>query len=107
MSLYLFHPLWDLSKSVGAALSRQLNQAHQKLARAQQQLAQLIALARETTVQEQLVEQLQAHLEFVQSGQRTYHRLRQQLTLTVHPFALSDGSFKTTIEIQAQLSTTT
>ena len=99
----LFHPLWDLSKSVGAALSRQLNQAHQKLARAQQQLAQLIALARETTVQEQLVEQLQAHLEFVQSGQRTYHRLRQQLTLTVHPFALSDGSFKTTIEIQAQL----
>jgi len=99
----LFHPLWDLSKSIGAALSRQWNQANQKLARAQQRLAQLTALAKDTTAQQQLVEQLQAQCEFVQSGQRTYHRLRQQLTLTVHPFALSDGSFKTTTEIQAQL----
>jgi len=30
----LFHPLWDLSKSVGAALSRQLTQADKKLAQA-------------------------------------------------------------------------
>ena len=99
----LFHPLWDLSKSVGAALSRQVTQAHQKLAQAQKRLAQLTALAKETTAQQQLVEQLQADCEFVESGQRTYHRLRQQLTLTVHPFALTDGSFKTTTEIQAQL----
>jgi len=99
----LFHSLWDLSKTVGVALSRQLNQAHQKLTQAQQKLVQLTALAQQTTVQRQLVEQLQAHLEFVQSGQRTYHQLRQQLTLTVHPFALTDGSFKTTTEIQAQL----
>lgn len=49
------------------------------------------------------MEQLQAHIEFLQSGQRTYDRLRQQLTLAVHPFALSDGSFKATSEIQAQL----
>ncbi len=49
------------------------------------------------------MEQLLAQCEFVQSGQRSYHRLRQQLTLIVHPFALSDGSFKTTTEIQAQL----
>ncbi len=99
----LFHPLWDLSKSVGAALSRQFTQANQKLVSAQQRLVQLTALAKDTTAQQQLVEQLQAQCEFVQSGQRTYHRLRQQLTLTVHPFALSDGSFKTTTEIQAQL----
>ena len=99
----LFHPLWDLSKTVGAALSRQLNQANQKLMQAQQRLAQLTALAKDTTVQQQLVEQLQAHWEFVQSGQRTYHQLRQQLTLAVHPFALTDGSFKTTTEVQAQL----
>jgi len=99
----LFHPLWDLSKTIGAALSRQWNQANQKLAQAQQRLMQLTALAKETTAQQRLVEQLQAHLEFVQSGQRSYHRLRQQLTLTVHPFALSDGSFKTTTEIQIQL----
>jgi len=99
----LFHPLWDLSKSIGAALSRQLTQANQKLAQAQQRLAQLTALAKDTTTQQQLVEQLLAQCEFVQLGQRTYHRLRQQLTLTVHPFALSDGSFKTTTEIQAQL----
>jgi len=32
----LFHPLWDLSKSVGAALSRQFTHANQKLAQAQQ-----------------------------------------------------------------------
>ncbi len=99
----LFHPLWDLSKSVGAALSRQFTQAQQKLAQAQKRLAQLTALAKDTTAQQQLMEQLQAHCEFVQSGQHTYHRLRQQLTLAVHPFALSDGSFKTTTEIQAQL----
>lgn len=100
----LFHPLWDLSKVVGAALSRRLNQANQKLAQAQQRLAQMTALAKDTTAQLQLVEQWQAHCEFVQSGQRTYHQVRQQLTLTVHPFALRDGSFKTTSEIQAQLS---
>jgi len=99
----LFHPLWDLSKSVGAALGRQFTQANQKLAQAQQRLVQLTALAKDTTAQQQLVEQLQAHMEFVQSGQRTYHCLGQQLTLTIHPFALTDGSFKTTIEIQAQL----
>lgn len=99
----LFHPLWDLSKTVGAALSRQFNQANQKLTQAQQKLAQLTALAKDTTAQQQLVEQLQAHMKFVQSGQRNYHRLRQQLTLTVHPFALTDGSFKTTSEIQTQL----
>jgi len=34
----LFHPLWDLSKSVGAALSRQFTQAQQKLAQAQKRL---------------------------------------------------------------------
>ncbi|MBV8884908.1 MAG: hypothetical protein JO235_13065 [Chroococcidiopsidaceae cyanobacterium CP_BM_RX_35] len=99
----LFHPLWDLSKSVGAALSRQFNQATQKLVQVQKRLAQLTALAKDTTAQQQLVEQQQAQLEFVQSGQRTYHRLRQQLTLTVHPFALTDSGFKTTTEIQAQL----
>ncbi len=99
---FLFHPLWDLSKSVGAALSRQLTQANKKLAQAQQRLAQLTALAEDTTAQQQLVEQLQAECGFVQSGQHTYHRLRQQLTLSVHPFALSDSSFKTTTEIKAQ-----
>jgi len=99
----LFHPLWDLSKSVGASLSRQGNQAKRQLAQAQQRLAQMTALAKDTTAQQELVEQLKAHLEFVQSGQRTYHQLQQQLTLTVHPFALTDGSFKTTTEIQAQL----
>jgi len=50
----LFHPLWDLSKSVGAALSRQFTQANQKLAQAQQRLAQLTALAKDTTAQQQL-----------------------------------------------------
>jgi len=99
----LFHPLWDLSKSVGAALSRQLTQANQKLAQAQQRLAQLTAIAEDTTAQQQLVEQLQTQCVFVQSGQHTYHRLRQQLTLIVHPFALSNSGFKTTTEIQAQL----
>ena len=99
----LFYPLWELSKSMGAALSQQCNQANKKLAQAQQQLAQLTALAADTTTQQQLVEQLQAKCVFVQSGQRTYYRLRQQLTLTVHPFTLSHSSFKTTTEIKAQL----
>ena len=99
----LFHPLWDLSKSVGVALSRQLTQANQKLAQAQQRLAQLTALAEEPTAQQQLVEQLQAQCVFIQSGQHAYHRLRQQLTLSLHPFALSDSSFKTMAEIKAQL----
>jgi len=99
----LFHPLWDLSKSVGAALNRQLTQANKKLVQAQQRLAQLTALAEDTTAQQQLVEQLQAQCVFVQSGQHAYHRLRQQLTLSVHPFALSDSSFKTTTEIQEEL----
>ncbi len=84
-------------------MSRQGNHAKRQLAQAQQRLAQMTALAKNTTAQQELVEQLQAHMEFVQSEQRTYHRLRQQLTLTVHPFALTDGSFKTTTEIQAQL----
>jgi hypothetical protein len=87
-------------RSIGAALSRQLNQTNQKLVSAQRKLAQMTALAQETTAPQQLVEQLQAHWEFVKSGQHTYHRLRQQLTLTVHPFALSDGGFKTTTEIK-------
>lgn len=100
---FLFHPLWELSKSMGTALSQQCNQANKKLAQAQQQLAQLTALAADTTTQQQLVEQLQAKCVFVQSGQRTYYQLRQQLTLNVHPFTLSDSSFKTTTEIKAQL----
>ena len=50
-----------------------------------------------------MVEQLQNQCVFVQAGQHTYHRLRQQLTLTVHPFGLSDSGVTTTTEIQAQL----
>lgn len=99
----LFHPLWDLSKTVGAALSRQLTQANKKLAQAQQRLVQLTALAKDTTAQQSLIEQLQAECALLQSGQHTYHRLKQQLTLTLHPFALSDSGFKTTTEIKAQL----
>jgi hypothetical protein len=49
------------------------------------------------------VEQLQTQCALLQSGQHTYHRLRQQLTLSVHPFALLDNSFKTTAEIKEQL----
>jgi len=99
----LFHPLWDLSKSVGAALSRQLAQAQKKLAQAQQRLVQLTASTQVTTTQQTLIEQLQAQCVLLQSGQHTYHRLKQQLTLTVHPFGLSDSGFKTTAEIKAQL----
>lgn len=99
----LFHPLWDLSKTVGAALSRQLTQANKKLAQAQQRLVQLTALAKDTTAQQSLIEQLQAECALLQSGQHTYDRLKQQLTLTLHPFALSDSGFKTTTEIKAQL----
>ena len=99
----LFHPLWDLSKSVGAALSRQLTQANKKLVQAQQRLAQLVVLAGDTTTQRTLIEQLQAQCAVVQSGQHTYYRLQQQLTLTLHPFALADSGFKTTTEIKAQL----
>jgi len=99
----LFHPLWDLSKSVGEALSRQLTQADKKLAQAQQRLVQLTALAKDTTAQQSLIEQLQTKCALLQSGQHTYHRLKQQLTLTLHPFARSNSGFKTTTEIKAQL----
>ncbi len=99
----LFHPLWDLSKSVGAALSRQLTQADKKLAQAQQRLVQLTALAKDTTAQQSLIEQLQTECALLQSGQHTYHRLKQQLTLTLHPFALSDSGVTTTTEIQEEL----
>jgi len=99
----LFHPLWDLSKSIGAGLSRQLTQTHKKLQQAQRQLAHLRAHAQALTTQKQLIEQLQSQCAFLQSGQHTYYRLRQQLTLTLHPFALSGSGFKTTTEIKAQL----
>lgn len=99
----LFHPLWDLSKSVGAALSRQLTQTHKKLEQAQQRLTQLVSTTNATTAQHRHVEQLQTRSAFLQSGQRTFHRLRQQLTLSVHPFALFGSGFKTTTEIKEQL----
>ena len=63
----------------------------------------LTALAEELIAQQQLVEQLQAQCLFVQSSQHAYYWLRQQLTLTLHPFALSDSGFKTTTEMKAQL----
>jgi len=99
----LFHPMWDLSKSMGAALGRQLTQTDKKLEQAQQQLAQLESLVGDSKPQQKSMEQLQGQYASLESGQQTYHRLLQQLTLSVHPFAVSGSGFKTTIELQLEL----
>ncbi len=52
--------------------------------------------------QQKSIEQLEGQYASLVSGQQTYHHLLQQLTLSVHPFAVSGTGFKTTIELQLE-----
>lgn len=99
----LFHSLRDLGKHIGARLGRQLSQLEQQISQAKTKLIQLQTESKPTQLQEQKLEQLQAQYSSTQATQTAYHAALQQLSLCVHPFAISGSEFQSATEVIAAL----
>lgn len=88
----LFHTLWELSQGIGRELATQLFQVHRRL----HQLS-------ESPSGVDLKPRLQAQQTALSAAQQQYHRLLQQLSLTLHPFAFSLGAPQTSAQVASQL----
>jgi uncharacterized protein YigA (DUF484 family) len=72
-------------------LALQLSRLDKQCAQAQATLTQLQTQGKPNQTQQVKLAQLQAQFSRIQSTQANYHHLLQQLSLSVHPFAI-DGS---------------
>ncbi len=99
----LFHALRDLSKHIGPHLGRQLSQVEQQMSQADQKLTQLQASAKPSFAQQQCLRQLQSQYSLLKSTQETYHKVLQQLSLCMHPFAIDGSGFQSATEVASSL----
>ncbi len=89
----LFHVLLELSRSIGWELNTLLGRLHKQLKRASEQSAP-----------PELIEQLEASQQVLLDSLESYQKCRRDISLVLHPFAISDSQTQTTKEVKASLS---
>lgn len=99
----LFHALRQLSRAIGTPLALQLSRLDKQCVQAQATLTQLQAQGKPSEAQHAKLTQLKAQLGLLESTQATYHHLLQQLSLSVHPFAIDGSGFQSATEVTASL----
>lgn len=99
----LFHALREISQKVGCHLGRQLQKVETQIAKVKTELEQRTVAGLATTQQQKSLSRLVQEQGELKQTQAFYHRQLQQLSLTVHPFALPDSSFQTSEEVRAAL----
>lgn len=88
----LFHASREMSKLFGSRFHRKLQRIQNQLAKATAQLALLQELAKDLNAidsQQRVIDQLRQEQQQIAAGLDSYTTLLQQISLLVHPFALS------------------
>jgi hypothetical protein len=101
-----FHVVHELIKSYSLAIGRHLRHAQQDLKQAQEALARLQErpqAAQAAPAAMALVETRQAEVQQWEESQRTYRHHLETLSLTLHPFRLSDSTPQTSEQVARQL----
>jgi hypothetical protein len=102
-----FHVVHDIVKSYSLAISRHLRQAHQELTKATEALVQhqeRSHKAPEAPAATAKVAARQAEVEQWETVQRTYRHHLETLSLTLHPFRITDSTPQTSAQVASQLS---
>ena len=97
-----FHVVHDIIKSYSLAIGRHVRQAHQELAKATETLTRLPA-AHDAPEAQALVEAKQAEVQHWKEVQGTYRQHLETLSLTLHPFRLSDSTPQTADQVASRL----
>jgi hypothetical protein len=101
-----FHVIHDIIKSYSLAIGRHLSHAHQQLTQAKEALARRQGLpqaAHDTLEAQALVAARQAEVQQWEEVQRTYRHHLETLSLTLHPFHLSDSTPQTSTQVASRL----
>ena len=101
-----FHLMHDIVKSYSLALARQLRQAHKALTHAEEVLARhprLTQPAPDDPAAKAQVEGCQAEVQQWEEVQRTYRQHLETLSLTLHPFGISDSTPQTSAQVESRL----
>jgi hypothetical protein len=104
-----FHLMHEIVKSYSLALGRRMRQAYKALTDAQEALTRLQGrphAAQDVLEAKALVETRQAEVTRWDEGHKTYRRLLETFSLTLHPFRISDSALQTTAQVASQLQAT-
>ena len=103
-----FHVVHEIIKSYSLAMGRRLRQAQQELKQAKEALARrqgLAQAAQEDPEATALVEARQAEVTRWEEAHATYRGHLETLSLTLHPFRISDAAPQTSAQVESQLRT--
>jgi hypothetical protein len=100
-----FHFMHDIVKSYSLTLARQVRQAHQALTHAETVLARHPGLASDpdSPAVKAEVEARRTEVQRWEEVQRTYRQHLETLSLTLHPFDISDAAPQTSAQVQSRL----
>ena len=101
-----FHCMHDLVKSYSLPLGQRVRHAHQELMKAQEAMARRPGLSPEdqpAPPAQAAVAARQAEVRRWEEAHHTYRSLLETLSLTLHPFRLSDSTPQTSAQVESQL----
>jgi Family of unknown function (DUF6399) len=104
-----FHLMHDIVKSYSLTMARQLRQAHQALTHAESVLARHRELAcggSDRPAVQAEVDAKRATVQQWEEAQRTYRHDLETLSLTLHPFNISDAAPQTSVQVHSRLQAT-
>jgi Family of unknown function (DUF6399)/IclR helix-turn-helix domain len=104
-----FHCMHDLVKSYSLPIGQRVRHAHQELTKAKEALVRRQApsqLEQHDLKTQGLVEARQVEVTRWEEAHNTYRGLLETLSLTLHPFRISDSAPQTTAQVESQLQAT-
>ena len=99
-----FHLVHEIVKSYSLALGRRVSQAHKGLAQAEAVLESCPGLAQGAEAKAE-VEAKRAEVQRWEEMQRTYRHHLETLSLTLHPFGISDSAPQTSAQVESRVHT--
>jgi hypothetical protein len=103
-----FHVVHEIVKCYSLAIGQRLRQAQKELKQAQEALARRQGLLadQDAPVAKAVVEARQAEVTRWQEVHHTYRRHLETLSVTLHPFRISDSAPQTSAQVESQLQAT-
>ena len=97
-----FHVVHDLVKSYALAIGRRVNQAHKDLEHTEAVLASHPGMAQGTEAQAER-DVRRAEVQRWEAVQHTYRHHLETLSLTLHPFDMSNSAPQTSAQVDSRL----